>query len=150
MTFEGVPETLMDRIITFLAAERAKLREAAVDRVAGYEGGLTATVGSGTGSSAAYIGSSGPAATAAAGGPTGLVVDFQRKVSPHERAALMADVLGELDEGEPEADGQVHNTEAVRDQLFRVVLRLSHHKHTSDALHSRHTATTPRIHDFGK
>jgi hypothetical protein len=89
----------MDKIINFLTAERAKLREAAVYRVAGYEGGpsaaaATAAAGANGSSSAAGDGS-GAAAAAAAGGSVG---DYQRKVSPSERAVLMADVLDELEQ----------------------------------------------------
>lgn len=105
VTFEGVPETLMDRLIVFLTAERAKLREAAVGRVAGYEGAAAQQWPAGT----TFLGhqadenaarderrGTGPAAVVltSVGGSKG---DFQRKVSHHERAALLADVLDELE-----------------------------------------------------
>ncbi|KAF6260973.1 hypothetical protein COO60DRAFT_830876 [Scenedesmus sp. NREL 46B-D3] len=103
VTFEGVPEALMDRIINFLTAERAKLREAAVYRVAGYEGGpstaaAAAAAGEGHGTGAG-AGSGGPSAAAAAAAAAAVAVgDYQRKVSPSERAVLMADVLDELEQ----------------------------------------------------
>ncbi|WIA08744.1 hypothetical protein OEZ85_008167 [Tetradesmus obliquus] len=96
VTFEGVPEALMDKIINFLTAERAKLREAAVYRVAGYEGGPSAA--------AAADASSGNAGTTAGSGAVA-VGDYQRKVTPSERAVLMADVLDELEQQQQQQQG---------------------------------------------
>jgi hypothetical protein len=82
----------MDKIINFLTVERAKLREAAVYRVAGYEGGpSTAAAAADGGSSDAGDGTAAAAAACSVG-------DYQRKVSPSERAVLMADVLDELEQ----------------------------------------------------
>lgn len=80
MTFEGVPECLMDRLVNFLAAERRKLREDNIGRLQAFEG-----------SSAAEQGTS-------SHGSLGVLADFQRKVTPHERAILMADVLEEVED----------------------------------------------------
>jgi len=80
VTFEGVPECLMDRLVNFLADERRKLREDNIERLQGFEG-----------SSQAEQGLPGP-------GSPGLLADFQRKITPHEHAILMADVLEEVEE----------------------------------------------------
>jgi hypothetical protein len=110
VTFEGVPEALMDKIINFLTVERAKLREAAVYRVAGYEGGPSAAAGAAGAdgsSSGAGMDTSGTAAAAAARGGGGVSVsDYQRKVSPSERAVLLADVLDELEQHQQGGWGQ--------------------------------------------
>jgi hypothetical protein len=81
----------MDKIINFLTVERAKLREAAVYRVAAYEGGPN------TAAAAAADGSSSGAGDGSSNGPAA-VGDYQRKVTPSERAVLMADVLDELEQ----------------------------------------------------
>jgi hypothetical protein len=83
----------MDKIINFLTVERAKLREAAVYRVAGYEGGPSTAAAAGADGSGNGAGDGSGAAAAG-----GFVGDYQRKVSPSERAVLMADVLDELEQ----------------------------------------------------
>jgi hypothetical protein len=88
ITFEGVPFALMDWVAAFLTTERAKLREAAADRAVGYELGTVQWGRSGDES-----GSTGAAAPAA-------MVNYQRKVTPSERAAMLADVLDEVPEGQ--------------------------------------------------
>eukprot|EP00775_Hariotina_reticulata_P006297 gene6297-6532_t len=85
VTFEGVPECLMDRLVNFLAAERRKLREDNIGRLQGFEGSSSAEQGT------------------SSHGSLGVLVDFQRKVTPHERAILMADVLEEVEEVGAEA-----------------------------------------------
>ncbi|KAF8072749.1 TARBP1 [Scenedesmus sp. PABB004] len=111
VTFEGVPEALLDRLTTFLTAERAKLRGAAVDRVAGYAGGPQAAP-----PAAQQPGGGG-------GGGGGAPARYQRKVTPSERAALMADVLDELPE--PGAGGAAGPAGTARHELL-VVASLIH------------------------
>lgn len=82
ITFEGCPESLMDTVLFFLGEERAKLREAAADKVAA-DAAAEAALGAG---SAAGSGAAAPS--------SGLQqLDYQRKVAPSERAVLLADVL---------------------------------------------------------
>lgn len=88
VTFEACNQSLMDTVLHFLAEERAKLREAAAEKEA-------ADTAAGTG-----LPPSGHASDAAGGdGPAGgLQLDYQRKVTPSERAVLLADVLDDVDE----------------------------------------------------
>jgi hypothetical protein len=90
----------MDKITNFLTVERAKLREAAVYRVAGYEGGPSTAAAA----AAADAGGDGGSSAAGAAGAGG-VGDYQRKVTPSERAVLMADVLDELEQHQQGAWG---------------------------------------------
>jgi hypothetical protein len=83
ITFEGCPESLMDTVLFFLGEERAKLREAAADKVAADAAAEVGAIaaGSAAGSDIMLPGS-------------GLQqMDYQRKVAPSERAVLLADVL---------------------------------------------------------
>lgn len=91
VTFEACNQSLMDTVLHFLAEERAKLREAAAEKEAAdtaAEAGGLAPGPTGAGSDAAS--SDGPAG--------GLQLDYQRKVTPSERAVLLADVLDDVDE----------------------------------------------------
>jgi hypothetical protein len=72
----------MDTVVHFLALERAQLREAAVDKEAA-EAAAAAGVAGGP-----DAGKATPAAPSA-----GLQLDYQRKVTPSDRAVLLADVL---------------------------------------------------------
>lgn len=82
VTFEGCPQSLMDTVVHFLHMERTKLREAAVDRAATAAEAAAAGGGSRDGDEQAP----GPAAN-------GLQLDYQRKVTPSERAVLLTDIL---------------------------------------------------------
>lgn len=80
VTFEGCRQSLMDTVLHFMTEERAKLREAAADKAA----------------AEAAVGVAAPAPVTES--PQGsdrqqLLCDYQRKVSPSERAVLLADVL---------------------------------------------------------
>jgi hypothetical protein len=70
----------MDTVVHFLHEERAKLRVAAADKEAA-EAAAEAALSIGTGADGSQ----------AAG--SGLQLDYQRKVTPSERAVLLADVL---------------------------------------------------------
>jgi hypothetical protein len=70
----------MDTVVHFLHQERAKLRLAAADKEAA-EAAAAAALSLGTGADG----------TQAAG--SGLQLDYQRKVTPSERAVLLADIL---------------------------------------------------------
>jgi hypothetical protein len=94
----------MDTVVHFLHVERTKLREAAVDRAASAAdaaaaaapGGGSSSSRNGQGAAAVGGGSSsdvGQQAAGAAAGSGGLQLDYQRKVTPSERAVLLADVL---------------------------------------------------------
>lgn len=91
VTFEACNQSLMDTVLHFLAEERAKLREAAAEKEAAdaaAEAGGLAPCPSGDGSDAA-----------SGEGPVGgLQLDYQRKVTPSERAVLLADVLDDVEE----------------------------------------------------
>lgn len=82
VTWEGVPESLMDCVVAFLAGERRKVRAATAARLAGYEQGA----GDADGAAAA-------AAATTAAASCGGAADFQRKVTPRERVVLLADML---------------------------------------------------------
>jgi hypothetical protein len=89
VTFEACNQSLMDTVLHFLAEERAKLREAAAEK----EAADTAAAGAG-------VLAPGPGSDAAGGGGSagGLQLDYQRKVTPSERAVLLADVLDDVEE----------------------------------------------------
>lgn len=86
ITFEGCPESLMDTVLFFLGEERAKLREAAADKVAADAAAEAGAVG------AAAAGSAVGSISVLPGGGV-QQMDYQRKVAPSERAVLLADVL---------------------------------------------------------
>lgn len=87
VTFEGCRQSLLDTVLHFLSEERAKLREAAADK----EAAMAATAGGGGGG--AHDSGSGS-------NSAGLQLDYQRKVTPSERAVLLADVLDDVYEAE--------------------------------------------------
>jgi len=95
---EGAPVSLMDRILGYIMDERSALREEMAGRAAAAEVGRAAT---GSSNAAGDSGGAGGRQGEARG--RGPAVEFQRKVTPCERVALLSDLFGV--EGEGEASG---------------------------------------------
>lgn len=120
VTFEGCPQSLMDTVVHFLHVERTKLREAAVDRAA------TAAEAAAAGGSSSSSNGQVPAAAGGgsrdadeqAPGPAanGLQLDYQRKVTPSERAVLLADVLDDAFEAAAAAAAAAAGEACAQDQ----------------------------------
>lgn len=72
----------MDTVVHFLHEERGKLREAAVDKAVADAAAAEAVHSTGTAADSS---------SEAAG--NGMQLDYQRKVTPSERAVLLADIL---------------------------------------------------------
>ena len=119
VTFEGCPESLMDTVLFFLAEERSKLREAAADKVAADAAadaaGLPAAAGGSAGS------------TAAAPVGSGLQLDYQRKVTPSERAVLLADILEDAYEA-AQVQGEGAGADADDADALGVAVRSGWHR----------------------